>query len=113
MAGSGGNVSIGERPDSDGRTSRVSNEPDQPNPLSRTLGEKSDEMQSAAEINTADGSRAADSSAGAGEAPASEESPYGEEGTNKTMPHPKPDNTPSEDLGGDHPYIPKSPHTRG
>ena len=39
---------------------------------------------------------------------------YGEEGTNKTMPIPKPDADPSPELQGTKSkFVPKSPYTRG
>lgn len=40
---------------------------------------------------------------------------YGVEGTNKTLPEPKPDGQPSEELGNNVPprHIEKSPYTRG
>lgn len=37
---------------------------------------------------------------------------FGQEGTNKTVPVPKPDGAPSEELGNT-PHIEKSPYTRG
>ncbi len=37
---------------------------------------------------------------------------YGREGTNKTLPEPKADNEPSEELGNTR-HIGKSPYTRG
>ena len=37
---------------------------------------------------------------------------FGEEGTNKTIPTPKPDNESSDELGNT-PHVPKSPYTRG
>jgi len=37
---------------------------------------------------------------------------FGREGTNKTIPEPKPDNAPSEELGNT-PHIEKTPYTRG
>lgn len=37
---------------------------------------------------------------------------YGKEGTNKTLPEPKADNEPSEELGNTR-HIGKSPYTRG
>jgi hypothetical protein len=37
---------------------------------------------------------------------------FGREGTNKTIPVPKPDGAPSEELGHT-PHIEKSPYTRG
>lgn len=37
---------------------------------------------------------------------------FGREGTNKTVPVPKPDGAPSEELGNT-PHIEKSPYTRG
>jgi hypothetical protein len=37
---------------------------------------------------------------------------FGREGTNKTIPEPKADNAPSEELGNT-PYVGKSPYTRG
>ncbi|MDQ3058115.1 MAG: hypothetical protein M3R45_01145 [Pseudomonadota bacterium] len=37
---------------------------------------------------------------------------FGEEGTNKTIPVPKPDGAPSEELGHT-PHIEKTPYTRG
>lgn len=37
---------------------------------------------------------------------------FGREGTNKTIPEPKPDTAPSEELGNT-PHIEKSPDTRG
>ena len=37
---------------------------------------------------------------------------YGREGTNKTIPEPKADNAPSEELGNT-PHVGKTPYTRG
>jgi hypothetical protein len=37
---------------------------------------------------------------------------FGREGTNKTIPEPKADNAPSEELGNT-PHIEKTPYTRG
>lgn len=37
---------------------------------------------------------------------------FGQEGTNKTIPVPKPDGAPSEELGNA-PHIEKTPYTRG
>jgi hypothetical protein len=37
---------------------------------------------------------------------------YGKEGTNKTIPEPKADTAPSEELGHT-PHVAKSPYTRG
>jgi hypothetical protein len=37
---------------------------------------------------------------------------YGKEGTNKTLPEPKADNEPSEELGNTR-HVGKSPYTRG
>ncbi len=84
-----GSTSIGNAPEG-GKPGSISDEPKRPDPTSKTLGEgKGDKS------------------------PAPDASEYGEEGTNKTLPHPKPDNAPSEDLGGNQPHIPKSPYTRG
>jgi hypothetical protein len=88
MSGSGGNVSIGSEPGSELPARAQSNEPAHPDPASKTLGE------------------------GSGSRPGSDAGRYGEEGTNKTLPQPKPDNKPSEQLGHA-PHIPKSPYTRG
>jgi hypothetical protein len=91
MASNSGNVSIGEASASGKVDGTASNEPVKPDPTSKTLGEgQRDNGQ-----------------------PGPDASRYGEEGTNKTMPKPKPDNAPSEKLGGDQPHIPKSPYTRG
>jgi hypothetical protein len=38
---------------------------------------------------------------------------FGQEGTNKTIPVPKPDGAESEELGNNTPHIEKSPYTRG
>ena len=91
MAGNAGDVSVGEAPDT-GRPDRgVSNEPAVPDADSKTLGEGKGDPQK----------------------PAPPSTEFGEEGTNKTLPHPKPDNAPSEEPGGKQPHIPKSPYTRG
>lgn len=123
MTGGESSVSVGSRPDSDRPGERLSNEPHHPNPSSRTLGDNSDDAPCAAAKPEQPGKPGkpgkpaklgeADDADSAGEAPTSRESSYGEEGTNKTMPHPKPDNAPSDNPGGDQPSIPDSPHTRG
>ena len=84
---SNSNVSIGGGSGSD--PARQSNEPARPDAASKTLGE-------------ADKAK-----------PGDDASRYGEEGTNKTMPKPKPGNAPSDEPGGNVPHIPKSPYTRG
>lgn len=84
-------VSVGSAPD-DG-PARRSNEPAHPDADSKTLGE-------------ADGPKPGDAP------PGDDASRYGEEGTNKTLPYPKPDNAPSDEPGHS-PHIPKSPYTRG
>ncbi len=106
MAGGESSISVGDRPDKDQPGERTSSEPRKPNPASRTLGDNSDDLP-----GRATGQRG--QAEGAGQAPVSRETPYGNEGTNKTMPHPKPDSAPSEDLGGKQTHIPNSPHTRG
>ena len=45
-------------------------------------------------------------------APARSGKDFGQEGTNKTIPVPKPDGAPSEELGNTQ-YIEKTPYTRG
>ena len=81
--GSNASVSIG------GNASR-SNEPHRPDPESKTLGESDSPVPGGGDDATR----------------------YGEEGTNKTLPEPKPDNAPSDEPGHTR-HIPKSPYTRG
>lgn len=83
---SNASVSIG------GDASRAG-EPHRPDPESKTLGESGTPAPPAG----GDGDDA---------------QRYGEEGTNKTLPEPKPDNAPSDEPGHTR-HIPKSPYTRG
>jgi hypothetical protein len=83
MTGSNGNVSVGG--------TSPATEPHHPDVESKTLGES--------EVP----------SPGHGSEDAAS---YGEEGTNKTIPEPKPDNAPSDEPGHTR-HIPKSPYTRG
>lgn len=59
--------------------------------------------------NTSLGGGAKTPKTGPGENSAGE---YGREGTNKTIPEPKADNAPSEELGNT-PHVGKTPYTRG
>jgi hypothetical protein len=87
MSNATGNVSVGNTPPKDSAG-------EAPQPDSKTLGEASH-----------------DTPAAHGEKPSADPG-YGEEGTNKTMPMPKPDNAASDELGQTR-FIPKSPYTRG
>jgi hypothetical protein len=99
-AGMTGSTSIGNAPDGPQRAGRTSDEPLSPDPSSKTLGEAGSDEPSPSQQPSRPPARP-------------DATEYGEEGTNKTVPHPKPDNGPSEDLGGRQPHIPNSPYTRG
>lgn len=85
MTSSSGNVSIGG--------ASPSSEPHRLDPTSKTMGET--ETPEPAPAGVGD-----------------DAVQYGEEGTNKTLPIPKPDNAPSDQSGHTR-HIPKSPYTRG
>lgn len=88
MTSNSGNVSVGSDSGPHRPGSPQSNEPAHPDLDSKTLGEASPKPIG------------------------SDASHFGEEGTNKTVPHPKPDNLPSDELGN-RPHVPKTPYTRG
>lgn len=91
MSGSHGSVSIGGN--SASAPAGRSNEPHRPDVDSKTLGESK---------------TPSPTPAGEGD----DATRYGEEGTNKTLPEPKPDDAPSDEPGHTR-HIPKSPYTRG